>query len=86
MTQPCSNQLVDKPIILRTPSDGVDVIVYAVDEVIALALSVRDDRLGEFIVPVTAHHAASLARSLHDLLRMTPEQSQALLRDLRAQK
>ncbi len=87
MIQPRSNKPVDdKAVIVQPPTTGVDVIAYADDDAIGLALSVRDERLGEFVVPLTPLHAASLAQTLRGLLGMTPNESRALLRDLRAKQ
>lgn len=87
MTQPRSSEPVDDAAVsLQPPSTGVDVIAYAVEDTIRIALSIRDERLGEFAVPPTPLHAASLAQTLRGLLHMTPDESQALLRDLSAQQ
>ena len=88
MIQPRSNEPVaHDTVFIHPPEDGIDVITYLVDDdKIGLALSIRDERLGEFVIPLTGPHAAGLHRTLGKLLTLTPEQAAQIVRDLKAQQ
>lgn len=87
MIEPRSNEPVARDtVFINPPADGVDVLTFLdEDDLIGLALSIRDPRLGEFVVPLTGPHAAALHHVLGTLLTLTPEQADRIVRDLKAQ-
>lgn len=85
MITPSSGEPVaDDAVFLEPPEHGIDLITYlADDDKIGLALSIRDERLGEFLVPLTGQQAASLHATLGPLLRLTDQQASQILNRLK---
>lgn len=88
MIEPRSDEPVaHDTVFINPPEDGIDVLTYLVDDdKIGLALSIRDERLGEFCIPLTGPHAAGLHYTLGKLLTLAPEQAAQIVRDLKAQQ
>lgn len=63
------------PLFINPPEDGIDVLT-----------SIREERLGEFCIPLTGPHAAGLHYTLGKLLTLAPEQAAQIVRDLKAQQ
>lgn len=69
---------------LHPPEAGVDVITYLADgDRIGLALSVVDDRLGEFLIPLAGVQAAGLHATLGHLLTLDDVQADQIINRLR---
>ena len=85
MIQPRSDEPVaDDAVFLAPPEQGLDVITYlADDDTIGLALSIRDERLGEFVIPIAGLQAARLHATLTRLLTLTEEQASLIVSRLR---
>ena len=84
---PSGQPVADDAVIIHPPEHGIDVITYLVDEDdhdrIGLALSIVDERLGEFVIPVTGLQAARLHTTLARLLTLTDEQASQIVSRLR---
>jgi hypothetical protein len=87
MTNPNLEPVAQDAVILHPPEDGIDVITFLVDDnTIGLALSIRDDTLGEFVIPIGGIQAARLHATLGRLLHLTDEQADQILNRLRDQR
>lgn len=87
---PSGEPVANDAVFIHPPEHGIDVITYLVDEDdhdrIGLALSVVDERLGEFVVPVTGLQAARLHTTLSRLLTLTDQQAEQIVSQLRGKR